>query len=480
MEEELRKSEDSLRTIDRRLRLAINSARMYVDDWEMGTGRITRSPEAADVLGKDVPLQTTRQELMTQIHPDDRARLELCFECLTPEHPTSHVSYRLIRPDGELILLEKSAFGRFDRKGKLVRTIGVVADITDRKQAEEALLLVANTAPVMIWLSGRDKMCTYVNQQWLDFTGRPLEAELGNGWTDNIHPENLHACLETYSQAFDKRESFEVQYRLRRHDGQYRWLYDRGVPRFDSDGSFAGYIGACYDVTDCKLAEETIANLGRRLIEAHEKERTWIARELHDDVNQRVALLTIELQRWSRDVPESAADIRLHLEQARKRLLEISKDVQALSHRLHSSKLEYLGLAAAARSFCRELAEQQKISIEFSHSDIPSDLAPEVSLSLFRVMQEALQNAVKHSHTRKCEVDLRNEQGEVHLTVSDCGIGFDQRKAIGGPGLGLISMRERLQLVSGTLVIESQPEKGTTIRARVPLQTGFTELSAVG
>jgi PAS domain S-box-containing protein len=321
----------------------------------------------------------------------------------------------------------------------------------------------------MIWMSGPDKLCTYFNQQWLDFTGRPLAAELGNGWADGIHADDFDACLNTYKAAFEKREPFDIQYRLRRHDGQYRWIQDKGVPRFEPDGSFAGCIGSCNDVTDREAAADLLGSLGRRLIEAHEQERTWIARELHDDINQRLALLAIELEKWKQQVPEPAPEFGVQLEQTRKRVFDISKDVQALSHRLHSSKLEYLGIATVSKSFCRELSEQHKVRIEFTCADIPGNLAPEVSLVLFRVLQEALQNAVKHSRAQDFRVEMRGVPGEILLTVSDPGSGFDTLAATSSRGLGLISMRERLQLVDGALAIESKPGQGSTIRARVPI-----------
>ena len=384
--------------------------------------------------------------------------------------------------------LEVDVVAIIGKNGDIDGTQSAIRDITERKRAAQSLLeseqrfrFVANSAPVMIWIAGTDKLCSYVNQQWLDFTGRSLDAELGTGWSDNIHPEDLSACLETYSRAFNNREIFDMQYRVRRHDGQYRWIYDRGAPRLNADGSFAGYIGSCYDITERKLAQETLETLGRRLIEAHEQERTWIARELHDDICQRLALLTIELGRWSQQVPESDVDTRVSFEQARKGLFDISKDVQALSHRLHSSKLEYLGLTTGAKSFCREFSELHKVGVEFNHSDIPTDLSADVSLALFRVMQEALQNALKHSHANRFEVTLRGDRADIILTVSDRGIGFAQREATTGRGLGLISMRERLQLVNGTLAVESKSGQGTTIRARVPIQAaGDRKLSAAG
>jgi PAS domain S-box-containing protein len=162
-------------------------------------------------------------------------------------------------------------------------------------------------------MSGPDKLCNYFNQPWLDFTGRSLEAELGNGWSAGVHPEDLRDCLDTYTRAFDLRESFRMQFRLRRRDGEYRWVLDIGVPRLNLDGSFSGYIGSCMDITDHKLAEEALANMGRKLIEAHEEERTWIARELHDDISQQLALLTVQLGKWAQHPPNSNVKVTEHI-----------------------------------------------------------------------------------------------------------------------------------------------------------------------
>jgi signal transduction histidine kinase len=178
------------------------------------------------------------------------------------------------------------------------------------------------------------------------------------------------------------------------------------------------------------------------------------------------------LERWNEHLPTSALDFRKHIDHAHQRLSEIAKDIQALSHRLHSSKLEYLGLVAAARSFCKELSEQQNVQVEFSHSDVPHIVPNEIALCLFRVLQESLQNAVKHSGARGFQVELRGiDDEDISLTVSDLGVGFDPQDSVKHQGLGLISMRERLQLVNGEFSIESKAGQGTTIYARVPLAT---------
>jgi PAS domain S-box-containing protein len=321
----------------------------------------------------------------------------------------------------------------------------------------------------MIWMAGADKLCTYFNKPWLDFTGRSIESELGNGWAEWVYPEDFKTCMETYIKAFARREKFSMEYRLRRHDGEYRWILDIGVPRLNEDGSFAGYIGSCIDVTERKRAEEALSDVSHRLIEAQEHERTRIARELHDDICQRLALLALAQDRLQHDLPDLSPDVRSRMGALWKQTTEIAADLQSLSHELHSARLELLGVAGAMRGFCKEFAEEQKVEIDFQTHDLPSPLPPNISLCLYRVLQEALHNSAKHSGVRYIEVRLWGMSGEIHLTVKDAGMGFDTEAARKGQGLGLISMEERLKLLNGTISIESQPKRGTTIHARVPL-----------
>jgi PAS domain S-box-containing protein len=394
------------------------------------------------------------------------------------------------RADGRRSWIVAKGEVRRHGTGRVVQLRGTVQDITGRKQAQEELReseerfrLVADTAPALIWMSGTDKLCTFFNKGWLDFTGRSIDLELGNGWAEGVHPEDFQKCIGTYTQAFDRREEFRIEYRLRRHDGEYRWLIDIRVPRFDKERSFRGYIGIGVDMTERKQAEEALSGVSRKLIGAHEEERTRIARDLHDDINQRLALLAVgleQVEQLERSPSKLPGEVSTRIHELSESITEIGIDIQAISHRLHSSKLEYLGIVTAARSFCKEFAEQQKVEVFFAHEDIPHMLPLEISLSLFRVLQEALQNAVKHSGVMHFEVALRHASDSIDLTVHDSGRGFDVKEAIQAKGLGLISMEERLKLVDGQLFIESQPKHGTTIHAHVPLSARSNAMRATG
>jgi signal transduction histidine kinase len=215
------------------------------------------------------------------------------------------------------------------------------------------------------------------------------------------------------------------------------------------------------------------------LIEAHEEERTHIARELHDDINQRIALVAVNLERLKQNLP-AGVDTGGRIDEVCEQVSELGSDVQSLSHRLHSSKLDYLGLGAAAASFCRELSDHQKVEIDFRAVDVPKKLPREISLCLFRVLQEALQNAVKHSGSRQFKVWLGGASHEISLSVSDSGLGFNSDVAFQGQGLGLTSMKERLKLVGGEFSVDSQLDCGTTIHARVPLELTTMAASAGG
>jgi PAS domain S-box-containing protein len=339
------------------------------------------------------------------------------------------------------------------------------------RESEERFRLMADSAPTLVWMSGTDKLCTFFNRSWLNFTGRCMEQELGDGWTSGVHAADLERCLNVYSTAFDSRTDFQMEYRLRRYDGEYRWILDYGVPRFIRSGVFCGYIGSCIDITERKRSEIALHELTARLIHTQEEERTRIARELHDDISQRMACIQIglaEMQRTAK-VPSEKEKLR----NLTNLTSDISTDLHNLSHQLHPARLDLQGLVPTLESFCRQLSNQHPLKIRFAHHGFPCEIPKDVALCLFRIVQEALRNVVKHARTSEANVVLSAHGDTIDLCVSDSGTGFLVSQRTGG--LGLTSMHERLRLIGGTLTIESKPRNGTRIHAFVPLSESFAQ-----
>jgi PAS domain S-box-containing protein len=336
------------------------------------------------------------------------------------------------------------------------------------RESEGRFRVLANSAPVMIRMSDVDALTTDFNVPWLAFTGRDIAAERGNGWLDGVHPDDVPNVSETGRKAFERREPYRMEYRLRRADGEYRWLLDTGQPRTTPDGAFAGTIGSAIDITDLKMARATLSNLNGRLIEAQELERSRLARELHDDVGQQITMLALDVERLGQTIPQTEVDARQQARHLRDEVTTLASHVSGISHRLHSSRLDLFGLAAAAETFCKEVSSRGVV-VEFTSDNVPTTLRPDIAINLFRVLQEALSNAVKHSGGSRCDVSLRGTNDQLELAVRDEGRGFDTDAALATPGLGLVSMQERLKLVNGCVAIESRPGAGTTVRATVSL-----------
>jgi PAS domain S-box-containing protein len=338
------------------------------------------------------------------------------------------------------------------------------------QESEKRFRLMADSAPMLVWMSGPDGTFSDFNQGWLEFTGKRKEEEVGEGWKRGIHPEDADKFSRIFKSAFDSRQPFRIECRLQRCDGQYRWMMGRGVPRFRDDGTLAGYIGSCSDLTEQKEAELARSEISGRLIRAQEEERARIARELHDDINQKLGLLAIEIQQLGQQLPPDAP-AQNGLAALFDKANHISRDVQLLSHQLHSSRLDYLGLPAALRRLCEEFSAQHHIFTECAIKELPPGVTREINLCLFRVAQECLSNTAKHGHARHARVELHYDDA-IRMKVSDDGNGFDPAQAGSRqePGLGMISMRERLRLIHGELVIHSQPGSGTDITAVVPVK----------
>jgi len=484
-----KQADEALRKSEERLRLAVQAGKMFAYEWNATTDLIVRSAESAQILGVDDAEHTTGQQMLAKVYPDDLERLTAALAELTPEKPHLEIAYRLVRPDGSVIWLQRNSRAHFDAQGRMLRIVGIVADVTARKLAEtelalanDRLRLAMESGKSVAWdwdvKSGRDSWFGDLRTVF----GIPSDSYVGDveDFRRRVHPEDQDKVWNAANDALKGHKPYTAEFRILWPDGTVRWVEATGKFYYSPDGEAIRMLGMNVDITERKLAEEALTAMRRSLIEAQEQERTRIARDLHDDTNQRLALLAVAIDQLKRDLPNATVEILGLVDKLRKETSEISKDIQALSHELHSPRLEYLGLAAAMRGFCKEFSEHQRVEIDFRSHDLPSPVPAEISLCLFRVLQEALHNSAKHSGAQRFEVRLWGESGEIHFTVSDSGAGFDLETALKSRGLGLTSMQERLQLVKGKFSIDSKPQRGTTIHARVPLSTGDDSVRAAG
>jgi PAS domain S-box-containing protein len=340
-------------------------------------------------------------------------------------------------------------------------------------ESEKRFRVMTDTTPSLVWMCDSHGKITYRNERLIAFTGSGPAVGFSDVWDNYVHPDDLQNLLDTVSQALKDHQPFSTECRLRRGDGAYRWMFAVASPRVNGDGSFAGLIASAVDVTDQKLAQQSLEKMSGRLIEAQENERSRIARELHDDICQRLALLSMEIEGVHLASVGAEANTTESLDEIGRFCREIASDVQGLSHQLHSSILDYLGVEIAVRGFCDELSKQYDLQIEFSARDVPRQLPKDISLCLFRVSQEALHNAVKYSGASEFTVELIGTRDIVQLMVTDKGVGFNPEGVRQHGGLGLASMQERVHLVHGTFSVDSAPGEGTKILVAVPL--GVTE-----
>jgi len=383
---------------------------------------------------------------------------------------------RYFRRDGSLVWGSLSISLLNSPPSPLV--IAMVEDITAKKTAEEALraseerLRLAQQA-ARIGTFERD-IRTGVNTWTPD-----LESMYGlspgsfsgtqTAFENLVHRDDRAGVVELVDGALKTGEPTSGEWRVVWPDGSVHWIAGRWQVFMNDSGEPSRMIGINIEITERKLAEEALATVSHRLIEAQEQERSRLARELHDNINQKLAMLGVRLEGLKEGLAQSAPDLERQMGEAYEQVVAVGNEVQSLSHRLHSPKLGLLGLAATTSSFCKEFSAQQKVETDFQSENVPKELPQEIALCLFRVLQEALQNAAKHSGSRHFQVALRGGTNEIELIVHDSGIGFDPEESIKGRGLGLTSMKERLNMVDGQLSIDSKLQQGTTIHARVPL-----------
>lgn len=368
-----------------------------------------------------------------------------------------------------------------DPAGRVIGASKVARDITAQKRAEQALReseqryqAATDASPVMIWMSGTDSLCYYFNKSWLDFVGRTLEQEAGNGWAENVHPDDLDRCLQIYVTNFNAHRPFEMEYRLLHHSGEYRWIFDRGVPRFKSDGEFEGYVGGCLDIHDQKEAAEKIriADEASRLMKAQDEERRRIARELHDSAGQTLAVVGLSLAQLVLKAEASVPELATEGKEIEDMVRQLQRDIRATSYLLHPPLLDEAGIESALSWYVQGVAERTGIKIELNVSGDLGRLRADMELAVFRIVQESLTNIHRHAESKTASIRVAREGAVVCIEVKDQGKGLSPEKLAevqtGGSGVGLAGIRERVRQFHGKVKIESD-SSGTTVSARIPI-----------
>jgi PAS domain S-box-containing protein len=439
-------AQKALRKSEERLRVAAEVGRMYAWEWDPATDSVLRSAECAGILGLDDAAGAgVAKAYFELVHPDDRAKLWELATSLTPESPEYRTEYRRFRPDGRLLWLQESGHATFDKAGKMIRLVGMTADVTERKEAEEKLRvseersrrLVFASPVATVVTSGSEHRNEIVNDKYMTLFGYSKEdvPAVAEWWPlaypDEAYREKIRTEWEArVAEAVRKRsEIAPMEAKVRCKDGSYRYIEFHFASLGETN------LVSFVDITDRKLAQDELEKIGGRLIAAQEAE----------------------------------VEVRSKVQELLKRNQEISTDMHTLSHQLHSSKLEHVGLVSALTGLCEELNSKFKIEVEFSDRGVSSEIPKDVALCLFRIAQEALGNVAKHSKAKQAQVEVSSTNNEIRLRIVDSGVGFDPALRRANVGIGLVSMRERLRLVGGTLLVQSEPMRGTEILAEVPL-----------
>ena len=283
------------------------------------------------------------------------------------------------------------------------------------------------------------------------------------------HPEDREIRAAAVKRAVETQGLYEIEFRVAPSEGGIRWIASRGHCVSGGNGHASSLVGTCMDITERKPAEEAAHALSGRLIQAQEKARAQLARDLHDDLNQGLALLSVELEMFGQNPATEPAKIAARMAEFSSRAKSLASEVHQLSHELHPVKLDQLGLVAAMRGFCKEFTLVHRMVIDFTERDVPGFLPDGTALCLYRITQEALHNVMKHSGVTAAQVEIACADGQLRLTVADDGTGFDPRAARAAGSLGLVSMGERVRYAGGRLAIDSRPGAGTRVEVLVPL-----------
>ena len=470
IEEALRKSEERFATAFRRGPLAfmLTSIRdnRYIevnDAFEEITGY-----QREDVIGK------TPYDIGLWLHPEQRA--ELVEQVKTTGYfPAIETPYRT--KSGEI----RQALGT----GTMIEIDGepcllsVAVDITDRKRALEALrdseellriAVEAGSTYAFEWDPETDMVRR--SKKSAGILDLPVDDDphTKRELIDRMHPDDREQYVSVHQSLSPDKPAYKTVFRFRRADGKTIWLEETGRAFFEHDGRISKVVGMASDVTEARQAESVLRELSGRLISSQEEERRRVARELHDHIGQELALLCVQAQRVESGLSDDESTSRADVHELYKRIKEIATDVSKLSHRLHSSELDFIGLSAAAERLCRDFANQHGIDMDYQIKNVPR-LDSGKSLCFYRVLQEALRNVAKHSRATRVAVELFARDNQLTLKVNDNGIGFDIDKVRFESGLGLVSIRERLNLVGGRYTLTSRAGRGTTLTASVSISS---------
>ena len=336
-------------------------------------------------------------------------------------------------------------------------------------KSEEWLRLAAKGSPMGLWYWNEETRHVFFDAKACEIFGLeaagefPLETCYGC-----LHPDDRESVAEIWRHQLEERLPYDLEYRTVRSDGSIRCVHALGSGYYDELEKPARMVGVVFDTTERKQADQERLDLAGRLINAQEQERSRLARELHDDFSQRLAMIVADLALAEEMVKEPK--VREELHRLCSEIDEIGTDLRSVSHGLHSSTLEVLGLTAGIQSFCADFSSQQhEIEVEFVDKDVPKSTNPDTALCLFRIIQEGLRNVRTHSHATRVEIWLEGNAEAISLTLSDNGVGFKLSDRVASHGIGLRSMRERARILGGTFKVQSSSGQGTRIAVTIPL-----------
>lgn len=440
------------------------------------------SPGYESVWGRSrESLYADPRSFIAAIYAEDRPRVIEAVE--SDRERGFEMEYRVVRPDGSVRWVWDRRVAIRDGEARAYRLVGNAEDITERKlaveavkQAEDRVRLAIDTIPTMAWSVRPDGVVDFINQRWLDYTGISFEEEVANP-TGTVHPNDFARVIGRWSEKMAAGEPYEEEMRLRRADGVYRWFLVRTAPLRDDHGSIVKWFGSSFDIEDRKEATEALRHsqqqlqaLVGRLNTVREDEAKRIARELHDDLGQKLTALNMGLADLDLKLAEAAPDQRAQIARMHATVDQTIEMVQELSSELRLGQLDILGLTAAIDWQLKEFSRRSGIPCLVTRLDEVTNLSDAQGTAAFRILQEALTNIVRHAGATQVEVSLRVGPDEIALWIHDNGRGIAAGALTNRKAIGLLGMRERAQSVGGTVTIVGAPDTGTTVFVSIPLR----------